>query len=157
IERSALVGLPFFVMIVARGAMVRWRSALSMVLLAGLVAVVGFSTVELFRRTDVCAVGPCKPDYRSAAEYISKDAGDKPDEAVVVMAINARSLTYYNSEFVDHVRLQRLVDRLPKILKFIQNVLGDQPGIADAFRNEIESDRIQLDQVWQNRIDVFSF
>src|SRR5262249_12823186 len=41
IERSALVGLPFFLMIVARGVMVRWRSALSMVLLAGLVAVVG--------------------------------------------------------------------------------------------------------------------
>lgn len=157
IERSALVGLPFFLIIVARGVMAKWRSVLSMVLLAGLLFLVGLSTVELFVRTDVCAVGPCKPDYRSAAAYISKDAGNKPEEAAVVMGINARSLTYYNSEFADHIRLQRLTERLPKILKFIQKILGEQPSITEAFRNEIETTQNRLDKLQQNRIEVFSF
>ena len=137
IERSCYVALPFLFMILARGVMPETQSSLSKLLFAGLVIVVGISTIEFFRHPNACAVAACKPDYRSAAKFLANDIGNSRNKAATVSILWDRSLPYYDSGFADRIRLQRLNQHLPRMLMMIQRVLGSDSQIIDSFRKEI--------------------
>lgn len=154
IERSAYVGLPFFLMTLARGVMPENKSHLSMLLATGLIVICSLSTLGLFQHTNACTVAPCKQDWRSAAEYLTEDVGSNKEKAAVVQTLQARSLPYYGSDFEDHVRLLRLSRRLPQMLTMVERIFGTQGRAADAVRAEIEEVKNQLEIVRKDKIAV---
>lgn len=157
IERSAYVALPFFCMILARGVMNGARSVLSMILLSGLVLISALSTFLFFRHPDACVVSVCKQDWRSAARYLIEDIGSSKEKAAVVGLLHARSLPYYDSDFGDHIRLERLLRHLPRMLKMVQKIFGVENGVAYAFGREIEAVKNELKRINTEKIPIFSF
>jgi hypothetical protein len=158
IERSVYVALPFFFMILAAGAIRNSKQVTTIFLSAGIVILSFVSTFGLFKNSnDACTVGPCKQDWPSVAKFIREDVGNSREDTAVVHMIQARSLPYYDSAFEDHVRLERLLQHLPRILAMVEELLGEQSWIAQSLRSEIQSVKFELDAVRRGKIAVLSF
>ncbi len=156
VERSAYVGLPFFFMILARGV-VESKTLLSISLLIGLVIFSGLGTLGLFQKTNPCPVGPCKPDWKSAARYLAKDIGRSKEKAAVISSLAPRSLTYYDTSFADRVRLLRLQEFLPRMSALVKKTLGVESGVFKAFQQEIQDVKNQLKMVNKDKTTVLNF
>jgi hypothetical protein len=112
--------------------------------------------VWLFRYPYSCAVGPCKPDWRSAASYLRRDLGTSGHKAATVGLLADRSVPYYDDEFADHVRLQRLRQRLPRMEQMASSVFGEHVAIVDAFRKEMQEIDRQIGRDSREKMAVLS-
>jgi hypothetical protein len=112
--------------------------------------------VWLFRYPYSCAVGSCKPDWRSAASYLRRDIGTSGHKAAIVGLLADRSLPYYDDGFADHVRLQRLRERLTRMKQMASNVFGEQTAIVDAFKKEGREIDRQIERDSQEKTAVLS-
>ena len=52
VERSAYVGMPFFLMVISRGAVSESKAYLSLILVSGLVIIISLSTFGLFKQQE---------------------------------------------------------------------------------------------------------
>lgn len=156
IERSCYVGLPFFFMVLAHAVMPVRQNGWSLLVLTGLLLLSGLSTVWLFRYPYSCAVGPCKPDWRSAASYLRRDIGTSGHKAATVGLLVERSLPYYDDGFADHVRFQRLREPLARMERLASNVFGEHTAIVDAVKKERQRINWQIERGSKNKIAVLS-
>jgi 4-amino-4-deoxy-L-arabinose transferase-like glycosyltransferase len=156
IERSCYVALPFFFMIIANAVMPVRKNGLSILLFSGLLLMSGISTFWFFRYPYICAVASCKPDWRSAASYLIRDIGVSRQQAAIVGLLADRSLPYYDNGFADHVRLERLHQHLPPMLKMAKNIFGPENLIVDSFKNEMQDINDELKKDNTEKIAVLS-
>ncbi len=156
IERSCYVALPFYLMILARAATPARHNAWTVLLLSGLIGVSGLGTVWLFRNPDTCAIGSCKPDWRAAASYLKRDIASSGNRAATVGLLADRSLPYYDDGFADHVRLQRLRDRLPRMGQLASRIFGADSALPGAVRKEMAEVDSQLESDGRQKIAVLS-
>ncbi len=96
IERSVLVAMPFFFIVIGRGVTgINWNIAR----FACLLIVAGFavsSLVSYFSRQDVWTVYKPKPDWKSAVSYFE---GEASRTKYLLTVTPSDELTYYNSSF----------------------------------------------------------
>ena len=156
IERSCFVALPFFFMVLAHAVMPVKQNRWSLLLLTGLLLLSGLSTLWMFRYPYSCAVGSCKPDWRSAASYLRRDIGTSGRKAAIVGPLADRSLPYYDDGFADHVRLQRLRERLTRMERMAGNVFGEDTAIVDAFKKEMREVDRQIERESKEKTAVLS-
>jgi hypothetical protein len=156
VERTCYVALPFFLMILAKGVLPAKQTSVSLLLLSGLLLLAGLSTVWFFRYPDSCAVAPCKADWRSAASYLRSDLRNSGPKVAIVGLLAERSLPYYDDRFADHVRLQRLRERLPRMKQMASNIFGEDTAIVGAFQKEMREIDRQLERDNKEKIAVLS-
>jgi hypothetical protein len=156
IERSCYVSLPFFFMILANAVVPVKKNGLSILLFSGLLLMSGISTLWFFRYPYICAVSSCKPDWRSAANYLIRDIGNSRLKAATVGLLADRSLPYYDDGFADHVRLERMREHLPPMLKMAKNIFGPENLIVDSFKEEIQEINRELEKDNTEKIAVLS-
>ena len=117
IERSVLVALPFFYIVIARGiigvldAPIAPRSGLLgsfgrtfIKTLGGVCIVVVillnmFTLKEYFRRNEEWTVYKPNPDWRSTARYLENEISRSSERPVIFAVIPPLELTYYNPRF----------------------------------------------------------
>jgi hypothetical protein len=71
------------------------------------------------------------------SELSEKDLGTSGHKAATLSLLADRSVPYYDDGFADHVRLQRLRQRLPRWNRWPAASSGDM-AIVDAFRKEMQ-------------------
>ena len=143
-------------MILANAVTPASHTGWTLLLLSGLLGLSGLGTVWLFRNPDTCAVASCKPDWRAAASYLRRDIGTSGNRAATVGLLADRSLPYYDDGFADHVRLQRLRERLPRMGRLASQIFGADAAILDAFKKEREEVDSQLERDSREKIAVLS-
>ena len=116
IERSVLVALPFFYIVIAKGVIgvveaseSKWLGSLGRTFvrsLAGACIVVVillsvFTLKEYFRRGEEWTVYKPNPDWRSAARYLESGINASSEPLTIFAAVPPLELTYYNSRFIN--------------------------------------------------------
>lgn len=124
IERSVLVALPFFYIVIAKGVIgiadfsesIRQRSfgrtfvkSLAGACIVAIILLSAFTLKEYFRRDEEWTVYKPNPDWRSAAHYLENGINASSDRAsnrsfgppAVFATVPPLELTYYNARFIN--------------------------------------------------------
>jgi hypothetical protein len=124
IERSTLVVLPFFLLVLARGLVDERRRLASVLSVTFAIVVTAATLTTFYSRTvaDRITVADPKPDWRHAAAYLAPQAAASgPAQPSVVFAVTPPiSLSYYDAQIGERGELKNKgmakFDRVKKVL-----------------------------------------
>jgi 4-amino-4-deoxy-L-arabinose transferase-like glycosyltransferase len=104
IERSMLILLPPYVMLIALGVLSLPRPALRVVGLATLLALNGWALANLWvTKADVWTVYKPKNDWRAAAQFLGGEMRDAGAPLMIFATVPASALVYYDHRIVELV------------------------------------------------------
>jgi len=108
IERFLFIALPFFCMILAKGATGFKTKSIKVSAVATVIVFYIAALAAFLIKSDKWTVYKQNPDWRSAAKYFSGEIKNSREPLVIFAASSATELVYYDGRFKEHFQDQKM-------------------------------------------------